>query len=118
MIASISSRLIIVIDESKYVSVLGGYPLPVEIVPFGAELTSKQVSTLGCIPKMRTENNAPFITDNGNYILDCDFNKISNPNDLASKLNRIPGVVENGLFVNMANTVVVGRRTGAVDYFS
>ncbi|WHY75140.1 ribose-5-phosphate isomerase RpiA [Neobacillus sp. WH10] len=115
MIASISRRLIIVIDESKSVYNLGGFPLPVEVVPFGFEITSKQLSGLDCIPILRTEGNIPFITDNGNYILDCHFSTIHEPHELNRKLNLIPGVVENGLFIKMADTVVIGHKNGNVN---
>ncbi|WP_208590189.1 ribose-5-phosphate isomerase RpiA [Gracilibacillus suaedae] len=115
MVASISQRLLIVIDESKYVSHLGEFSLPVEIVPFGWEMTSKQISRLGCNPRLRTKENSPFVTDNGNYILDCYFEKIQNPSTLNSALNMIPGVVENGLFVHMADTIVIGNRSGNVE---
>jgi ribose 5-phosphate isomerase A len=115
MVASISRRLIIVVDDSKCVPIFGKFPLPVEVVPFGVEITSKQLSVLGCIPILRTENNVPFITDNGNYIQDCHFSSIPEPHELNRILNMIPGVVENGLFVNMVDTVVVGRENGNVD---
>ena len=115
MIASISRRLIIVIDESKSVLNLGRFPLPVEVVPFGFEITSKQLRALDCIPILRTEGNIPFITDNGNYILDCHFSTIQEPDELNRKLNMIPGVVENGLFIKMADTVVIGHKNGNVN---
>jgi ribose 5-phosphate isomerase A len=115
MVASISQRFIVVIDESKYVTNLGKFPLPVEIVQFGWEMTCKQISTLSCKPKLRTNNNFPFTTDNGNYILDCYFEKIQDAIELNVTLNMIPGVVENGLFVNMADTIVIGNRNGNVD---
>ncbi|KKI88964.1 ribose 5-phosphate isomerase [Bacillus sp. SA1-12] len=117
MVASISRRLIIVIDETKLVTYLGQYPLPVEIVQFGWEMTFKQINNLGCKPTLRMDNNTPFITDNGNYILDCDFEIIQDTNELNNTLNMIPGVVENGLFVNMADTIVIGNRNGSVNTF-
>ncbi|MDL4839774.1 ribose-5-phosphate isomerase RpiA [Aquibacillus rhizosphaerae] len=114
MVASISDRLIIVVDESKYVSNLGHFPLPVEVVPFGWELTRKQIEKLGCIANLRIVDQDSFITDNGNYILDCYFEAIHNTTDLHMQLNKIIGVVENGLFVNMANTVLIGLNDGRV----
>ncbi|MBO0995966.1 ribose-5-phosphate isomerase RpiA [Bacillus sp. SD088] len=110
LVASISQRLIIVIDEAKYVSNLGEFPLPVEIVQFGWEVTYKQIRSLGCKPKLRMENGAPFISDNENYLVDCFFENIQDAYDLNNRLNMIPGVVENGLFVNMADTIVIGGR--------
>ncbi|SFM16480.1 ribose-5-phosphate isomerase [Gracilibacillus orientalis] len=115
MVASISKSSIIVIDETKYVPNLGEFPLPVEIVQFGWEVTSKQISTLGCKPELRTKNNSPFVTDNGNYIFDCYFEKIDDAVKLNTRLNMIPGVVENGLFVHLADTIVVGKRDSSVD---
>ncbi|QGH35610.1 ribose-5-phosphate isomerase RpiA [Gracilibacillus salitolerans] len=115
MVASISESLIIIIDESKYVTNLGEFPLPVEIVQFGWEITSNQISRLGCNPKLRIKDNSPFITDNGNYILDCYFEKIQDAYKLNGTLNMIPGVVENGLFVNMADTIVIGNKNATID---
>jgi ribose 5-phosphate isomerase A len=112
MVASISRRFIVVVDDSKYVTTLGKFPLPVEVVPFGWEITSKKIGIFGCNPILRMDNHAPFITDNGNYILDCHFETIREAGELDRKLNMTPGVVENGLFVNMAEMVVVGGENG------
>jgi ribose 5-phosphate isomerase A len=115
MVASISKRLIIVVDESKYVPALGRFPLPVEVVPFGWEVSSRQIRKLGGIPNLRTRDDSnPFITDNGNYLLDCEFTTIETPFDLSIELNRIPGVVENGLFTNMTETIIIGSQDGSV----
>ncbi|TVY03972.1 ribose-5-phosphate isomerase RpiA [Paenibacillus cremeus] len=114
IVASFSKELIIVVDESKKVSRLGKYPLPVEIVKFGHELTQKKLGKLGCIPKLRVVDNNPFITDNGNYIIDCDFGSIDQPKDLHSVINMIPGVVDNGLFIKIATKVIVGYRDGSI----
>ncbi|MFC5465212.1 ribose-5-phosphate isomerase RpiA [Lederbergia graminis] len=116
LIASISKRLVIVVDESKCVSRLGRFPLPVEVTPFGVEITSKQLQVLGCTPKLRTKKDIPYKTDNGNYILDCSFSSISEPIELTNKINMLPGVVENGLFVNMAEIIVVAKKDGHIDY--
>ncbi|MCJ8008618.1 ribose-5-phosphate isomerase RpiA [Lederbergia wuyishanensis] len=115
MVASISKRMIVVMDETKYVANLGKFPLPVEVTQFGWEMTCRQIKSLGCEPKLRLNNNLPFITDNGNYILDCDFGEIYDAENLNHTLNMIPGVVENGLFVNMTDTMVIGNRNGHVD---
>ncbi|MBE1444963.1 ribose-5-phosphate isomerase RpiA [Paenibacillus sp. OAS669] len=115
MVASVSKRLVIVMDETKFVTNLGRFPLPVEIVPFGWEMTCKQINSLGCKPALRMANNTPLITDNGNYIADCHFESIQDANKLNHTLNMIPGVVENGLFVQMADTLVIGRTDGHVD---
>lgn len=115
MVASISKQLIIVVDDSKLVSHLGQFPLSVEIVPFGWEMTLNQISKLGCKPTLRMDNGSRFISDNGNYILDCFFEKIHDAKEMNITLNTIPGVVENGLFVNMADTIVVGHKNGIVN---
>jgi ribose 5-phosphate isomerase A len=106
IIANAASAFIVIADSSKRANKLGAFPLPVEIVKFGAEMTSKKIAELGCEPKLRLSGNQPFITDNGNYIFDCDFKKIESPEKLERQLNMIPGVVENGLFVNMAKRLI------------
>jgi ribose 5-phosphate isomerase A len=114
MIAAFSSRFIVVVDHSKCVDHLGKFPLPVEVVPFGWELTSRHIAHLGCKPTLRRMDEAPFVTDNGNYILDCQFSSIPNPSEINTELNRVPGVVEHGLFVDMADRVIVGHSDGTV----
>ena len=106
IIANAASAFIVIADSSKGAEKLGAFPLPVEIVKFGAEMLSRKIAELGCEPKLRLNGNKPFITDNGNYILDCDFKKIESPQELEKQLNMIPGVVENGLFVNMAKRLI------------
>lgn len=106
IIANAASTFIVIADSSKGEEKLGAFPLPIEIVTFGAEMTSKKIAELGCEPKLRLNGNQPFITDNGNYILDCDFKLIESPEELEWQLNMIPGVVENGLFVNMADKLI------------
>ncbi|MBT2663589.1 ribose-5-phosphate isomerase RpiA [Bacillus sp. ISL-45] len=106
IIANAASAFIVIADSSKGANKLGTFPLPVEIVKFGAEMTSKKIAEIGCKPKLRLKGNQPIITDNGNYILDCDFKQIESPEELERKLNMIPGVVENGLFVNLAKKLI------------
>lgn len=114
MIASFSARFIVVVDHSKCVPVLGRFPLPVEVVPFGWEITSKQLGQMGCEPVLRMRDGAPFVTDNGNFVIDCRFGSIPNPGELSVELNKLPGVVENGLFVHMADLIVIGHSDGTV----
>ncbi|MDF2653423.1 MAG: rpiA [Paenibacillus sp.] len=114
IVASFSKELIVVVDESKKVNRLGKFPLPVEIVKFGYEVTQKKLGKLGCVPKIRIVDNKPFITDNGNYIADCDFGSIDQPNDLHTAINMIPGVVDNGLFIKIATKVIVGYQDGSI----
>lgn len=114
IVASVSKQLIIVVDESKLVDRLGTFPLPVEVVKFGCEATMSKLSGLGCVPKLRVMEHQSYTTDNGNYMVDCDFGKIEQPEELQSAINMIPGVVDNGLFINMASKVIVGCQDGTV----
>lgn len=115
IIAAHSKRLVIVADASKAVKTLGKFPLPVEIVPFGFKLTMGRLEALGGHPALRlTEGDEPYVTDNGNYIADCRFEVIEDAAALETTLNLVPGVVENGLFIGMAERLIVGREDGAV----
>lgn len=114
LVASASRRLIIVADDSKWVPALGKFPLPVEVVPFGWELTRRQIAKLDCDPVLRMADEGPYITDNGNYILDCHFGVIQDAEQLSTAMNQLPGVVENGLFVQMAERIVLGFTDGSV----
>jgi ribose 5-phosphate isomerase A len=115
IVAAASTRFIVVVDESKIVEQLGKFPLPVEVVPFAFERTIQTIRSLGCIPRIRLAENKFYLTDNGNYIIDCEFEDIAHPDALHTRLNLIPGVVDNGLFVNMANIVVIGNLNGTVE---
>jgi len=113
IIAFHSKKLVIVADDSKVVKSLGiDFALPVEVVKFGWETTKKTIETFECICTLRKIFEDPFITDNGNYIIDCEFDRIPNPEDLEQKLNMIPGVVENGLFIDLAHEAIVGGSQG------
>ncbi|HVI48401.1 MAG TPA: ribose-5-phosphate isomerase RpiA [Chitinophaga sp.] len=114
IIAAAASEMIVVMDESKLVKQLGKFPLPVEVVPFAWELTFKKLTELGAAPVMRKKDNKVFITDNGNYILDCHYEKISDPAVLHQQLNSTPGVVDNGLFLSYANKLIIGYADGSV----
>lgn len=118
IVASASKAFIVIGDESKMVEMLGRFPLPVEIIPFAWQHTAKRLSLLGCQTAIREKEARPFITDNGNYILDCHFSSISDPAALQQQINNIPGVVENGLFVKMATLVIIGYNDGTVKEFS
>jgi len=106
IIAKAANTFIVVADSSKIVETLGSFPLPVEVVPFGYEMTKKQIKQLGIDPILRQLNNQPYKTDNGNYIFDCEISSIFHAAELEQELNMIPGVVENGLFVKMADAVI------------
>ncbi|MFD0696940.1 ribose-5-phosphate isomerase RpiA [Paenibacillus sp. GCM10027628] len=114
ILAANSKQFIVIVDESKEVEHLGHFPLPVEIVPFAATLTINQLKKLKCRPKIRVKDGKEFITDNGNLIVDCTFERILNPEKLSKEINTIPGVVENGLFAQMANKIVIGYNNGAI----
>ncbi|CDQ20231.1 ribose-5-phosphate isomerase [Halobacillus karajensis] len=104
-----SKRVIIIADQSKRVAQLGNRPLPVEVLPFGWEVTAKRISHLGAHITLRDKENQPFISDNGNYILDCQFPLITDPAELHNTLIQLVGVVETGLFVELADRVILGQ---------
>jgi ribose 5-phosphate isomerase A len=114
VIAYNSKKVIIVIDDSKIVKALGiDFPLPVEVVKFAWTSTKKTLEKFGCNVDLRKiMEDDPFITDNSNYILDCEFDRIDNPEQLEIDINNIPGVVENGLFIGLVNEVIVGGKQG------
>lgn len=113
IIASVSRKMIVVADDSKLVRQLGKFPLPVEVTVFGWEMTIKKIRSLKTEAHVRQVDNKPFITDNGNYIIDCHFEKIMAPTQMNNELKGIPGVVEHGLFIGMATTAIVGYEDGS-----
>ncbi len=115
IVASATDKLIIVVDESKLVEHLGKFPLPVEITPFSWQYTQRMIEKFSCSSEIRKEDGDIFVTDNGNYILDCDFTKIEDPVKITVELNKLPGVVENGIFAEMAEIVVVGYNDGHIE---
>ena len=113
LIAYHSKKEIIIIDDTKVVKALGiDFPLPVEVLKYGWSSTKKTLEKFGCEIELRQIMNEPFITDNSNYILDCDFERIDEPEQLEKDINCIPGVVENGLFIGLADEVIVGSKQG------
>lgn len=112
IVASNSKKMIVVADDSKLVKQLGNFPLPVEVIPFGFEVVMKKLEKLGCQPSLRMKDNKAYITDNGNYIIDCAFNKINEPSTLHDQINAIVGVVENGLFIHLADKVIASSPDG------
>ncbi len=116
IIAFHSRQFYVIIDESKRVNKLGNFPLPVEIVSFGSDLTLRQLHLLGCEPAIRKSTNEKLITDNGNYIADCKFSvPIDDPEGLNAKIKTIPGVVETGLFLHsMVTAIIVGYNNGEI----
>ena len=121
IIANASDLMVVIADPSKQVETLGKFPLPVEVTPFGYTITAKKVFdalTAADINRARVEvrtgpGNKPLITDGGNHILDCHCGIIPNAPRAAALLSAIPGVVEHGLFLGMARTVIIGNEDGA-----
>jgi ribose 5-phosphate isomerase A len=113
IVATASRRLIIVVGDEKLVPVLGARGvLPVEVVPFAQSFCEKRLKAIGLPTRLRTGPAGPFITDNGNRILDCTVSAIANPSELELTLRAIPGVVGTGLFVGMAESVLVQKADG------
>jgi ribose 5-phosphate isomerase A len=114
VVAVASHRVVILVDQSKLVDRLGTRtPLPVEVIPFGWRAHVPLIESLGAKPALRTgADGRPFVTDEGNYILDCRFEAIVNPADVQARLKARAGIVETGLFLGLAHQVVIGRGDG------
>jgi len=111
IVAASSRRLVILVGDEKLVSQLGTHgKLPVEVVPFGLPLCERRLGELGCQPIPYFQRGSLFVTDNGNHILDCQIDPISDATRLEMDIRAIPGVVGTGLFLEMADTVLVGGR--------
>ena len=111
IVASAAEKFVCIVDESKYVSRLGKFPLPIEIIPAARSLVARQLLKLGGEPQLRVG----FITDSGNEILDVADMDLSRPLTLEDELNKITGVVENGLFAREAADVLILARAGGVE---
>ncbi len=108
IVASCSKREIIIGDDRKVVDILGTKaPLPVEVVKYGCERTLEKLRSLGCEPQLRISASSPFVSDNGNYIVDCGFDKIDNKIEAERDINNTVGVVENGLFLGIATKAII-----------
>lgn len=118
IVASTSARMIVIADESKLVDVLGAFALPIEVNPFGLSATrlaiDKTASRLGLSGelKLRQSGDGEFTTDGGHYIIDASFGRIPDAEALSMELNSIPGVVEHGLFLNMATLAIIAGPAG------
>lgn len=109
IVACASDRLVIICESKKRVAALGGFPLPVEVVPFGWQTVSAALTRMGALPTLRADaSGQPFLTDEQNYILDCRLD-LSDPYPVAERLDTLTGVVEHGLFLGLAACVIVGR---------
>ncbi len=115
IVAGASKRFVVIADESKQVEKLGRFPLPVEVIPMAAPLVSDALRGLGFAPTIRVRDNEPYITDEGNLILDCSGLLIDDPSAMAAKLDSIVGVVEHGLFLGMANLAIIAGRTQIIE---
>ena len=122
IVATASDQMIVIADIGKEVESLGNFPLPIEVIPFGWQTTQALVEetlismdVLGRQSSLRMNGAQSFITDEGNYILDLHLNRIGNPRQLAMVLNQMPGVVENGLFIDICDAVVIGFGDGRVE---
>jgi ribose 5-phosphate isomerase A len=121
IVATASDRMIVIADAAKEVSQLGAFALPVEVVPFGWQTTKALIEetlfsldVLGREVTLRLNKGKPLRTDENNLILDLDLRRIGNPRQLGLVLNQIPGVVENGLFIDICDIVVIGHGDGRV----
>lgn len=115
LVAATAEELVVIVGEDKLVPVLGAaFRLPVEVIPFGWTHARRRVEATGCTTELRMSAGAPLVTDNGNWILDCSYGGINEPAALADVLDATVGVVDHGLFVQMAGRVVVADAEGHV----
>lgn len=114
IVAAASGRMVVIADESKWVPVLGRYPLPIEVVPFGFGATRRAVEAVcNCPVDVRKgKDGRAFVTDGGHWLLDARLERISDPKPLSERLSGIPGVVEHGLFIGMAQAAILGGPAG------
>jgi ribose 5-phosphate isomerase A len=119
VVAAASARMVVIADESKWVDKLGRFPLPIEIVPFGATVTQRAVEAaaaeIGCPgPALlrKTPNGHAFVTDGGHWLIDAQLQRIAEPRLLAARLSAIPGVMEHGLFIGLAQTAIIAGPAG------
>jgi ribose 5-phosphate isomerase A len=117
IVAAASKRMVVIADASKYVALIGAFPLPVEVVPFGLASTRRHIeraaAQLGLAGPIRLRGgSSPFVTDGGHNILDCSLGAIAEPELLGKMLSLIPGVVEHGLFVGFARAAIIAGAEG------
>ena len=122
IVATASDMMVVIADASKRVETLGAFPLPIEVIPFGWQTTKTLVEemligmdVMGNETRLRMNGDVPFVTDEGNHIIDLHLNRIGNPRQLSLVLNQVPGVVENGLFIDICDAVVIGYGDGRVE---
>lgn len=122
IVATASDQMVVIADAGKAVEHLGAFPLPIEVIPFGWQTTQALVEemlvsmdVLGRTSSLRMNGDRAFVTDEGNHILDLHLNRIGNARQMAMVLNQMPGVVENGLFIDICDAVVIGHGDGRVE---
>ena len=122
IVATASDQMVVISDASKEVETLGAFPLPVEVIPFGWQTTKALIEetlismdVLGRQTSLRMNGAVPYVTDEGNHIVDLYLQRIGDPRKLSLVLNQIPGVVENGLFIDICDRVVIGHQDGKVE---
>lgn len=122
IVATASDQMVVIADAGKAVEHLGAFPLPIEVIPFGWQTTQALVEemlvsmdVLGRESSLRMNGDRAFVTDEGNHILDLHLNRIGNARQMAMVLNQMPGVVENGLFIDICDAVVIGHGDGRVE---
>lgn len=108
VVASVSERFVVLVGDEKIVKNLGErVSVPIEVVPFAAPVARRKLESLGSEVELRSVGEAPYRSDNGNYILDARFERITSPSELEELIDRVPGVVDSGLFIGMADVVFV-----------
>lgn len=122
IVATASDQMIVISDVSKEVETLGSFPLPVEVIPFGWQTTQALIEetlvsldVMGRAASLRMNGDSPYVTDEGNHILDLHLKRIGDARQMAMILNQMPGVVENGLFIDICDRVVIGYGDGKVE---
>jgi ribose 5-phosphate isomerase A len=119
LVAVAARRFVVIADESKLVARLGAFPLPVAVFPFGWETTRARIEmALGVSPRLREKDGAPFVTDDGLYLLDLPIGRIDDPAETERRVKAIVGVAEVGLFVGVAHEVLLGQADGGVRHFA
>ena len=119
IVAAASARMVVIADESKWVPVLGKFPLPIEVLPFGLAATQRAIEQVlkslniqGPLDLRSGKDGHAFVTDGGHWILDAGLGRIADPKTLAQKLSAIPGVMEHGLFIGLAQTAILAGAHG------
>lgn len=112
IVADMAETVIWVLDESKLVDRIGAFPLPLEVLPFGYRHTISRLKEVSAAQTLRMQDGKPFVTDNGNYIVDVLIKKTTDRRELNGILKSIPGVIETGLFLNMCRRIIVGTDAG------